>query len=261
LLVRIGSTGVRGYRRWVARLFSAGVHVRGSTQEDSVQRRNLVVAIDGPSGSGKSTVARNVAIALELRYLDTGAMYRAVTWLALERGLDLQAGPALVALAADASLEIVADPQAPQIIADGVDVSQAVRGPQVTAAVSAVSAVAGVREAMVRRQRQIIGAGGIVVEGRDIGTTVAPDAPVKVFLTADAATRAQRRSKQDGTGDADQQLAHTQADLVRRDAADTSRAVSPLQQPPDAMVVDSSMLSIDDVVDAVLERARSVMDR
>jgi CMP/dCMP kinase len=224
----------------------------------TVQRRNLVVAIDGPSGSGKSTVAREVAIALELRYLDTGAMYRAVTWLALRGGIDLRVAAALTELAEHADLQITTDPRAPAIVADGIDVSAEVRSAYVTTAVSAVSAVAGVRSAMVRRQREIIGEGGIVVEGRDIGSTVAPDAPVKVFLTADAATRAQRRSRQDGIGQASDQVADTESDLLRRDAADSSRAASPLQQAPDAMVVDSSALDVAQVVAAVLERARTV---
>jgi cytidylate kinase len=112
---------------------------------------------------------------------------------------------------------------------------------------------------MVRRQREIIGDGGIVVEGRDIGTTVVPDAAVKIFLTADASTRAQRRSRQDGTGQAVAQVATTEADLLRRDAADSTRVASPLQQAPDALVVDSSALGIDEVVAAVLDRARTVM--
>jgi cytidylate kinase len=223
-----------------------------------VQRRNLVVAIDGPSGSGKSTVAREVAIALDLRYLDTGAMYRAVTWLALRDRIDLSVGAALVTLAEQAVLEIVTDPAAPRIVADGTDVSAAIRSPEVTAAVSTVSAVPGVRRVMVQRQRDVIGEGGIVVEGRDIGTTVAPDAPVKVFLTADPATRAQRRSSQEGHGATVTRLAATEADLLRRDDADSTRAASPLQQAPDALVVDSSALGIEQVVEAVLNRARAV---
>lgn len=224
-----------------------------------MQRRNLIVAIDGPSGSGKSTVAREVAVALQLRYLDTGAMYRAITWLALSRGLDLADSDRLAHLAEDSELSITTDPQAPAIVADGTDVSTEIRSQSVTAAVSTVSAVPGVRTAMVRRQREIIGDGGIVVEGRDIGSTVVPDAPVKVFLTADAGTRAQRRSRQDGTGEAEQQLAHTEADLIRRDVADSSRAASPLQQAADALVIDSSSLDIAEVVAAVLERARTVV--
>jgi cytidylate kinase len=223
-----------------------------------VQRRNLVVAIDGPSGSGKSTVAREVAIALDLRYLDTGAMYRAVTWLALRDRIDLSAGATLVTLAEQAALEIFTDPAAPRIVAAGTDVSAAIRSPEVTGAVSVVSAVPGVRRVMVQRQRDIIGEGGIVVEGRDIGTTVAPDAPVKVFLTADPATRAQRRSRQEGHGATVTHLAATEADLLRRDDADSSRAASPLQQAPDALVVDSSALGIEQVVEAVLNRVRAV---
>jgi cytidylate kinase len=224
-----------------------------------VQRRNLVVAIDGPSGSGKSTVARGVAMALELRYLDTGAMYRAVTWLALNQGVSLAEPDALAHLAEHAELEITADPRAPRIVAAGTDVSAAVRSPEVTAAVSTVSAVPGVRQAMVRRQREIIDDGGIVVEGRDIGTTVVPEAPVKVFLTADPATRAQRRSRQDGMGEAQSQLADTEAALIRRDAADSTRAASPLQQASDALVVDSSTLGVDQVVAAVLDLAHTVI--
>jgi cytidylate kinase len=223
-----------------------------------VQRRNLVVAIDGPSGSGKSTVARGVAAQLGLRYLDTGAMYRALTWLALDKGLALDSGPDLEALAATALLQVVPDPQAPAILADGTDVTEAVRGADVTAAVSAVSAVPGVRTAMVARQREIIGAGGIVVEGRDIGTTVAPDAPVKVFLVADPAARASRRALQDGCGaPAASTVAATEADLARRDAADSTRAASPLAQAPDAVVIDSTDLDADDVIARVLELAEA----
>jgi CMP/dCMP kinase len=224
-----------------------------------VQRRNLVVAIDGPSGSGKSTVAREVAIALELRYLDTGAMYRAVTWLALNRNVDLDATAELADLAERVDLRITADPHAPAIVADGIDVTTKVRSAPVTSAVSCVSAVPGVRAAMVARQRAIIADGGIVVEGRDIATTVAPDAAVKVFLTATTAARAQRRASQDGTGVAADQLADTEAALRRRDSADAGRAASPLTRAPDAMVVDSSALDVAQVVAAVLDRARAVV--
>src|SRR4051812_36885906 len=139
-------------------------------------RRSLVVAIDGPSGSGKSTVARGVATELGYRYLDTGAMYRAITWLALRDGVDLDDGGALTTLAETAELEITADPQGPAIVANGTDVTEAVRGLEVTAAVSRVSAVPGVRAAMVRRQRELIGAGAIVVEGRGNGTPGGPHA-------------------------------------------------------------------------------------
>jgi cytidylate kinase len=218
----------------------------------------LVVAIDGPSGSGKSTVARAVAAAAGLRYLDTGAMYRAVTWLAMRDGVEPSDPERLTALASDAELEIRADPAAPRLCADGVDVTEAVRGADVTAAVSGVSAVPGVREVMVRRQREVIGDGGIVVEGRDIGTAVVPDAPVKIFLTADPAVRAQRRSRQDGAGTDDHTLAATQADLTKRDDADSRRTASPLTQAPDATVLDSSRLGVDQVVREVMARIEAV---
>jgi cytidylate kinase len=215
-----------------------------------VQRRGLVVAIDGPSGSGKSTVARSVAAARGLRYLDTGAMYRAITWLALRDGRLLDDADGLAALAQDAELAIGTDPAAVSVVGEGIELSAAVRGEDVTRAVSLVSAVPQVRHTMVDRQRVIIGAGDIVVEGRDIGTTVAPDAEVKVFLTADAATRAARRTDQEGRSPG---LAPaTQADLHRRDEADSTRTASPLRRASDAIEIDSSALGVDEVVAVVL---------
>jgi cytidylate kinase len=210
----------------------------------------MVVAIDGPSGSGKSTVARGVATALGLRYLDTGAMYRALTWLALERELPVDGAEALGALAQEATIVVDDDPGSPGISIEGTDVTVAVRGAKVTAAVSAVSAVPAVRAAMVARQRALIGDGGIVVEGRDIGTTVAPDAPVKVFLVADAGARAARRAEQDGAGA--HAVASTEAALAKRDVADSTRAASPLVQAPDAVVVDSTIVDAETVIAEVL---------
>jgi cytidylate kinase len=226
-----------------------------------VQRRNVVVAIDGPSGSGKSTVARGVASALGLRYLDTGAMYRAVTWLALERSVPLSDAERLSELAATAHLDVSPDPGSATISIEGNDVTTAVRGPEVTAAVSAVSAVPGVRRAMVERQREIIGDGGIVVEGRDIGTTVAPDAEVKIFLVADPSARAARRAQQDAAGARTvgaSTVAATEVDLARRDAADSTRAASPLTQAPDAVVVDSTALDAAGVIKQVVGLAEAV---
>lgn len=224
-----------------------------------MQRRSLVVAIDGPSGSGKSTVSRGVARALGLRYLDTGAMYRAVTWLALERGIALDAPDLLAELAATARVEVDADPSLPTITIEGNDVTTAVRGPDVTAAVSAVSAVPGVRKAMVARQRELIGDGGIVVEGRDIATAVVPDAPIKIFLVADAAARASRRARQDaGLGHAQPTVTATEADLLRRDTADSTRAASPLVQAPDAVLVDSTAMDADSVIRRVVDLAEAL---
>jgi cytidylate kinase len=214
-----------------------------------------VVAIDGPSGSGKSTVARGVARALGLRYLDTGAMYRAVTWRVLHHGVALTDAVAMAAAALTADLTVSTDPDESTVTVDGVDVSTAIREEPVTAAVSAVSAVPAVRADMVDRQRRLIGSGGIVVEGRDIGTTVAPDAPVKIFLTADPAARASRRGRELAGGPAIDAtvLEATREALQSRDAADSGRAASPLAQADDAHVIDSTDLTAAEVVDAVLD--------
>ena len=214
----------------------------------------VVIAVDGPSGSGKSTVARGVARALGLRYLDTGAMYRAITWAVLNRGIDPTDSLAVGDLVATVQLELGVDPDAPTVSVDGQDATSQVRSSTVTAAVSAVSAVPAVRTAMVARQRELIGAGGIVVEGRDIGTTVVPDATLKVFLTADPAARARRRGLEIAGQDLDAaELDRTREDLLRRDAADSGRAASPLAQADDAVVIDSTDLGPDDVIARILD--------
>jgi cytidylate kinase len=213
----------------------------------------LVVAVDGPGGSGKSTVARALARRLGVRYLDTGAMYRAVTWLALQRRLDIEDAEGLAQLAERAVLSVGTDPKHPEIAVDGMDVSSEIRSRPVTSAVSAVSAVEALRRRLVDQQRSIIASEptGIVVEGRDIGTVVAPDAPLKVFLTASTAVRARRRSAEIGEA-GDDAVAQTMAELGRRDALDSGRVASPLAQAPDAMVVDSSDLSVDSVVELIV---------
>jgi cytidylate kinase len=213
----------------------------------------LVVAVDGPGGSGKSTVARALARRLGVRYLDTGAMYRAVTWLVLQRRLDIEDAEGLAQVAERAALTVATDPDAPGIAVDGTDVSSEIRSRPVTSAVSAVSAVEAVRRRLVDQQRAIIAAErtGIVVEGRDIGTVVAPHAPLKVFLTASTAVRARRRSAEIGEA-GDDAVAQTMAELGRRDAIDSGRVASPLAQAPDALVVDSSDLSVDAVVDLIV---------
>ncbi|MFB9238691.1 (d)CMP kinase [Plantactinospora siamensis] len=209
----------------------------------------LVVAVDGPSGSGKSTVSRRLAGGLDAKYLDTGAMYRAVTWAVLRSGVDPQDAEAVAKTAAATELTIGVDPAAPQIAVDGVPVDREIRGPEVTAAVSAVSAVPEVRRLLVERQRELIlAAGRIVVEGRDIGAVVAPDADLKVYLTASADARAQRRSAESAAD-----VAATAADLARRDRLDSTRKASPLQQAPDAVVLDTTELGIDEVVERLRE--------
>ncbi|HUP99649.1 MAG TPA: (d)CMP kinase [Aeromicrobium sp.] len=210
----------------------------------------FVIAVDGPSGSGKSSTARGVAQRLGLAYLDTGAMYRAITWALLERGVDLHDTEAVAKAAREVVLRSGTDPLSPSIVADGVDVSGPIRGSDVTSNVSIVAAVPEVRTLMVQAQREAIGNSpdGIVVEGRDIGTTVAPDAAVKVYLIADADARARRRASEQGHEDADA----TQAALARRDHLDSSRAASPLSKASDALLIDGTDLTLDEVIDAVV---------
>lgn len=196
-----------------------------------------VVAIDGPVGSGKSTVARAVAVRLGLPFLESGAMYRVVALAALQRGVDPADHDAHVQLATDVDMEL-----GERILVDGVDVTAELRGPEVGRAVSAVAAMAGVREELVRRQRAwVAGHDGAVIEGRDIGSVVFPDAALKVFLTASAAERARRRA-----------LDETADDLARRDLLDSTRAVSPLIVAEGAVVVDTTGRPIDDVVDEIV---------
>jgi cytidylate kinase len=207
-----------------------------------------VVAVDGPSGSGKSTVSRRLAQRLGARYLDTGAMYRAVTLAVLRADVDPADAETVVKIAGAVELLVGTDPTAPHITLDGEPVDGPIRGPEVTAYVSAVAAVPEVRRLLVDQQREIIaaarGAEGIVVEGRDIGSVVAPDAQLKVFLTASADERARRRSAELAAD-----LRDTTADLARRDRLDSTRAADPLAQAADAVVLDTTELGIDQVVE------------
>ena len=204
-----------------------------------------IVALDGPSGTGKSTVARRLASALHAKYLDTGAMYRAVTLGVLRAGVDPEDTASVIMTVATSRLVVGTDPQRPEIELDGEDVSAEIRGPEVTTAVSPVSAIAEVRELLVAEQRRLIdlavrSGGGIVVEGRDIGTVVAPHAELKVFLTASAEVRAMRRTKQDTAAGRSSTVHATQADVQRRDRLDSTRAVSPLRAAEDAVELDTT---------------------
>lgn len=203
-----------------------------------------VIAIDGPAGSGKSTIARRLASRLGLEYLDTGAMYRGVTFAVLRRGLDPADVDDVARVAADCELEVTDG----RVTIDDVDATIEIRGPEVTRAVSLVAANPAVRAEMVRRQRQwAIERGGGVIEGRDIGTVVFPDAELKVYLTARSEIRAERRSKEV----ADLSYERVAADLARRDALDEGREQSPLAEAADALVVDTSDLPIDEVVEGL----------
>jgi cytidylate kinase len=210
--------------------------------------------MDGPSGSGKSSTARGVAIALGLRFLDTGAMYRAITWWMLENGIDTEDPEAVAARVGEPLLVSGTDPARPTITVGDTDVAEAVRSQRVTSAVSAVSAVPEVRARLVREQQDVIGDGGIVVEGRDIGTAVAPDADVKVYLTADPSARATRRAAEQVGAD----VAATEQDLIRRDTIDSGRAASPLTMAADARHIDTTPYTLDEVVAQVVALVREV---
>jgi cytidylate kinase len=210
---------------------------------------SLVVAIDGPSGSGKSSTSRGVAERLGLAYLDTGAMYRAVTWAVLRDGVDLDDPAAIATTAERVTLVSGTDPVDPTIHVDGTDVAEPIRGDDVTGAVSVVASVPRVREVLVDLQRAEIAAhDGIVVEGRDIGSTVVPDAPVKIYLVADPAARAARRAAETGATD----TTATAESLARRDQIDSTRATSPLVQSEGAVVVDGTHLTLDEVIDTIV---------
>lgn len=224
-----------------------------------VRHEHLVIAMDGPAGSGKSSASRGVAVALGLRYLDTGAMYRAMAVHMLRRGIDMDDAAAIAAEAPHPTLVSGTDPTRPTITLDGEDVSADIRADAATAAVSRVSAVPELRRIVVDRQREEIGPGGIVVEGRDIGTVVAPDAPLKVFLVADPAARARRRALELADGN-ERDVARVEAALLARDQADSSRPTSPLARAEDAVVVNTTDLTLAEVIDQVvgLARQRSV---
>jgi cytidylate kinase len=202
-----------------------------------------VVALDGPSGTGKSSAARLLARRLGSRYLDTGAMYRTATVAALHAGVDLTDAQAVARTVAAAEIAISTDPEPAVVRLDGVDVSQEIRSAAVTQAVSAVAAVPAVRVQLVAQQRELIGAGGIVVEGRDIGSTVWPDAELKVYLTASPEARALRRA-----GETGQHAEEVAQSLRRRDRLDSSRSASPLRRADGAVELDTTELTLAEVV-------------
>lgn len=211
-----------------------------------------VVAIDGPSGAGKSTVARGVADALGLAVLDTGAMYRAVTFAVLDAGIDLTDEDACTSVAR--AIELAVDDR---VCIGDRDVTVEIRGPEVTAAVSTVSAHPAVRQVLVERQRTWVTVhGGGVVEGRDIGTVVFPDTPVKVFLTASDDERARRRQRDEAGAARDVDLEDVRESLSVRDRLDSTRSTSPLAQAADALVLDTTTMTADEAIDAVVARAR-----
>jgi cytidylate kinase len=217
------------------------------------------VTLDGPSGTGKSSVARAVATELGAAYLDTGAMYRAATVAVLDAGVDLDDVDGIARAVAAADIRVGTAADAELVLVDGVDVAERIRGTEVTRAVSPVSAVPAVRRLLVDQQRSLVSeADAVVVEGRDIGTVVLPDATVKIYLTAAPEARAERRAGQLGVTDP-ARVAQIAADLRRRDEYDSSRADSPLRPAADAVVVDSTGLDREAVVERVLDLARTAV--
>jgi cytidylate kinase len=220
----------------------------------------MIIAVDGPSGSGKSSTARGVASRLGLRYLDTGATYRAVTWSAVDRGLDLDDTAAVAQRARELDLEISTDPANQFVIADGTDVTAAIREPRISEVVSKIATNLDVRKELIKRQRALIDAaqpsGGIVVEGRDIATVVATDSELKVLLTADQEARMARRGAELGSVTAEQ----LRDQIVRRDADDST--VSEFQVASDgAVTIDSTDLSLEEVIDVISRLAKETVPR
>jgi CMP/dCMP kinase len=209
----------------------------------------VVVAVDGTSGSGKSSTSRGVARRLGVRYLDTGAQFRAMTWWMLQHDVDVRDPAAVATRCHEPVIESGTDPAHPTVTVDGMDVAEAIRSSEVTAAVSHVSVVPQVRARLLSLQRELIGEGGIVVEGRDIGSVVWPQAEVKVYLAADAAARAARRFAEHAhLGD----VATAQAGLLERDQIDSGRATAPLTMAGDAVLVDTTDLTLEQVVEQVV---------
>ena len=219
-----------------------------------------IIAIDGPAGSGKSSVSRKVAAALDWVMLDTGAMYRAITYAVLEAGVPPKESAKVAEIATAVGVRVDTDPSDSTVFLNGVDVTSEIRSAEVTAAVSAVSAVSAVRERLVELQRETVSKSrhGIVIEGRDIGSVVLPDAMLKIYLTADPRVRALRRSCELGNPVTEAELDAMQAIIMERDSKDSSREISPLQVASDAVVIDTSHLSQEQVVAAVTDLAREV---
>ncbi|MPY86692.1 MAG: (d)CMP kinase [Luteitalea sp.] len=208
----------------------------------------MIIAIDGPSGAGKGTVARRVARALGYRYIDTGAMYRAVAWLALERGVRLSDEASMASLAERATFLIEAD----KVAIDGHDVTRNIRTPRIDEAAAAVAGLAAVRAVLVARQRLCGRGGNVVMEGRDIGTTVFPHADVKFYLDASPDVRARRRASDPAHGGQGRDVAQVATALDARDAADRTRTASPLLKAKDAILIDTTDMTIDGAVSEVL---------
>lgn len=220
----------------------------------NIENGGLIVAVDGPSGTGKSTMCRALAKRLDAKYVDTGAMYRVATLAVLRAGVNPADTAKVIEATADLALEVSDDPDSTEVLFAGEDVKAEIRGAEVTRHVSAVSAIPEVRVNLVELQRKLARESGrAIVEGRDIGTVVLPDAPAKVFMTASAEVRAKRRYDQDVAAGREADFDAVLADVQRRDEADSSRATSPLKPADDAVLVDTSEMTPDEVLAALTE--------
>lgn len=218
-------------------------------------KKKLSIAIDGPAAAGKSTVAKIIARRLTYIYIDTGAMYRALTYKALNNGIDPNNEAALYDLLMSTDIKLQNSDQGQDVLVDGVIVSQEIRTPNVTKNVSAVSQHKLVREEMVRRQQLMSEQGGVVMDGRDIGTQVMPNAEVKIFMLASVDERAKRRHEENILKGFDSDIEQLKQDIAARDKFDSEREVSPLKKAADAIELDTTSLSIDEVVDAIMKIA------
>lgn len=221
--------------------------------------KNIQIAIDGPAGAGKSTIAKIVAEALQFTYIDTGAMYRAVTYEALQRQIPLHDEQALTALAKQLTITLQPSSNGQLIFIDGRDVTAVVRSQEVTANVSQVAAHAGVRQLMVTAQQKLAKAGGVVMDGRDIATHVLPQAELKIFMSATVEERAKRRLLDNEARGIPSTLEALKQDIARRDQLDSEREVSPLIQAEDAVFLDTTTLSIEEAAQAILQLAHEKM--
>lgn len=215
--------------------------------------KKLIIAIDGPAGAGKSTVARLVAERLGYTYIDTGAMYRSVTWETMRRGIPTDEAEQVAAVARTINLQLATVAGKTLVSVDDTDVSEAIRTPEVSRLVAEVSKIGGVREAMVHLQRQLASLGGVVMDGRDIGTHVLPNADIKIFLTASIAERARRRWRELTDKGFSVDIAELQAEIACRDKADCERTIAPLVQAADAVLVDTTALTIAQAVETIIE--------
>ncbi|MBI5696102.1 MAG: (d)CMP kinase [Nitrospirae bacterium] len=221
----------------------------------------IIVAIDGPSGAGKSTVSKRLADELGYVYIDTGAMYRAIGWKAVKLGVLPKEGPELAALCANTEVRLGLVDGEPKVYVDGEDVTGLIRTPEMSMTASAVSAQPSVRARLLELQRDMGRGGGVVLEGRDIGTVVFPDAGIKFFLVADVAERARRRYEELKAKGVDVDLAKTLEEVEKRDYDDSSRGIAPLVKADDALVVDTTKMTIDEVVAFMKARVEEAADR